>query len=296
MGFPEQPADPYDDAPAPGERDRPSDERCVHHSIRRTEVWCVECGVAICEDCASTIAEGDRMGHVVCPTCAPTAAVDPSIPWESHNYRGFDAFKRTFLMAFMKPSELFRAFPAAPLGRAFGFAMLAAIPGAILGSLSMLAQNAVGLGALGGFQDNPQFMRDMPPEAVQFLEEWGTLIEAGTAGLPILGLLFVPLTLLFSGLVYHLGAKMMGARNDLVTTIRIVCYLQPISVLAAIPMFGGIIAFVFAAIGMLTAMQRVGGLSSGKAAVVAFFPLILGAVLACVGCVGIVGLVIAANS
>lgn len=273
MDYPDKPPPP-ESAYAPP----PPEAQCHWHKGRLTPARCASCGTAICQQCATPITGGESQGHPVCPTCAPGAAVEPSVPWESSEGKSWSTFWRTFFMPYSKQDALFTAFPDRPLGRALGFAVLAAIPSALVGVGMQALQTAIGLGPLSGLNQPGQ---QMPPEMERFLEQYGHLLEAAATGIPIVALVFVPLAVLLYTLMHHVFAWKQGARHDLTTTMRIVCYLWPLSLLASVPVVGPILWFVFWMIGMKSAMQRVQGLTPGSALLVAFAPLIFGMLLGC---------------
>ncbi|MHC5019319.1 MAG: hypothetical protein ACYTGX_04240 [Planctomycetota bacterium] len=289
MEFSDQPP-PEPPKPPPAAASGP----CAWHDTRAAVAQCSACRTPICGDCATPISGGEMHGNPVCPACAPGAPILSSVPWESPEGKNFDTFKRSFFMPFNKASQLFTAFPARPLGPALGFAVLASIPSALLGVMWQGCMNLIGAGVVAQIMNNPQ-SSEFPPEFLRFIEQYGALIDAGFVAAPILQLLFVPLGVVFMTLIYHGFAWALGVRHDLVTTMRIVCYLYPLNVLQVVPAFGPILAMIFWIIGMKAAMQRVNGMTPTRAAIVALAPVIIAVLLGCCCCAGIIGIV-AANA
>lgn len=291
MEFSDQPPPPEPPKPPPAAA---ASGPCAWHDTKSATTQCAACRTPICDQCATPISGGEMHGNPVCPACAPGAPVLSSVPWEGPEGKSFDTFKRSFFMPFNKTSELFTAFPSRPLGPALGFAVLASIPSALLGVLWQGCMNLIGAGVVGQIRNHPQ-AGDFPPEFMQFLDQYGALIDAGFVAAPILQLIFVPLGVVFTTLIYHLAAWMLGVRHDLVTTMRIVCYLYPLNILQVVPAVGPILALIFWIIGMKAAMQRVNGMTPTRAAIVALAPVILLVLLGCCCCTGIIAM-IAANA
>lgn len=240
---------------------------CASHPRAPAKTTCAGCGLFLCGACAEPA-----------PRCARCSGAAHPIPWEDPNLGRLTAFWRT-LKGLVSADAFFARAPwTGGLGRPIAFAALAATVGAVASLLYGLLTNlllgllldrlvAALLPALSGSER----------QVVLQLRDQARAIGPGSAWLEVGVTLLTPaLTaaqlLVLSALSYPL-ARRLGGTGTFEGTLRALAYGSGAAVLRAVPLVGGTLALLGTLAFSMIALRRAHGLSSGRAFIVAAWPL-----------------------
>jgi hypothetical protein len=212
------------------------------------------------------------------PGPPPGSAAVPPLPWEDRERIGFfPALFETVKLFVTSPTEAYaRARERGDYMAPLLYAVLIGWVMGIIGQLwSLLFQGA--------------WMSMMPAD---FRDQMGAMgMGASNAAGFVLGLILTPLIIVivlfvWSGIV-HLFLMMLGGHQQSASgyegTFRTVAYAQTASLAQIIPVFGGLIAFVWSIVLVVIGLVRMHRTSQGKAVGAVLLPIAL-----CCVCIGVV--------
>jgi hypothetical protein len=212
------------------------------------------------------------------PPGPPGGAAVPPLPWEDRDRIGFfPALFETVKLFVTSPTEAYAR--AKERGDYLSPLLFAVIIGWVMGIIGQL-WNLLFQGA---------WMSMMPAD---FRDQMGTMgMGASSAAGFVVGLILTPLIIvivlfIWSGIV-HLFLMMLGGHKQSASgfegTFRAIAYAQTASLAQIIPVFGGLIAFVWGIVLYVIGLVRMHRTSQGKAAGAVLLPIVL-----CCVCIGVV--------
>jgi hypothetical protein len=247
---------------------------CARHPAATAAEVCKRCGNFMCGACATTFRDGVRY----CPDCIAVftgGGLAGSVPWESEraSVGMLAAWWKTAKACMFGPDNFFREMSSVGgLEQALGFNVLGVTVFGLIGqTLTMLLFAILGT-AVGGANQGLAFAVQAPIQLVCMA-------------------VFVPIaaaiSLFVGAAIYHVIALICGANGTFETTFRILGYgMGSTSVLNVVPYLGPMVAFFWNIAIVYYGFLHCHRMSSGRALMVALFPLLF--TLCCLGVVGVV--------
>lgn len=203
---------------------------------------------------------GHETEAATCPLCGSdvVGAGDPGgdgpgpVPWEDPSVPFPDDLVRTWQSSLLEPSAFFgRVTGRGGFSRPLLYFLLATVAGAVFTLVWEYAPILPGAPAEGPL--------GIGPAVFFFLTPFVSLVS-----------------LAVSTLLYHLGAAVLAPeRRGVGATARVVCYASGPSVLAVIPVLGGLVGLVWTWVLQVVGLREVHRSSTGRAVVMVFWPWIL---------------------
>lgn len=223
-----------------------------------------------CPRCASKF-QSDIAGEVICPSCNERvrieAAPSQGTQWDTAGPGMWvSAFWETLKRSFLDPAMFFvRVGAGAGWQRPLVYAVVISVfvfsvATAYKAGFQSLA---VGMGFIGRASTmGMPFLAFSIPASIIFI----------LVGVPILTGVFV---FIQAGL-FHLSLMIVGAaRRDFIATFRVVCYAAGPQVFQIVPLFGGIVAWIWQTILCIIGLKVVHDAGYGKSALAVFMPTIV---------------------
>lgn len=205
---------------------------------------------------------GHETEAATCPLCGsevegtpdPAAEGPGPVPWEDASLPFPDDLLRTWRSSLFEPARFFGRVPdGASFARPLLYFLLATVAGAVFTLLWEYAPFLPGAG-WGSGAAGP-----LSPAVVFFVTPFVALVS-----------------LVVSTLLYHLAAVVLApGHRGIGATARVVCYAAGPSVLAAIPVVGGLVGLVWTWVLQVVGLREVHGTTTGRAVVMVFWPWIL---------------------
>ncbi len=244
---------------------------CASHPRAAATTTCAGCGLFLCAPCAEPG-----------PRCARCSGAAHPIPWEDPNLAGVGGrvagFWRT-LKALVSADAFFARAPwTGGLGRPIAFAAVAATVGAVASLVYGLLGNVVVglvldrlvtalLPALSGSE------RQLVASVREQLRALGPGFAQLEVGVTLLTPALTAAQLLILSAISHPIARRLGGTGTFEGTLRALAYGSGAAVLRAVPLMGGTLAVLGTLALSMLALRRAHGLSSGRAFVVAVWPI-----------------------
>lgn len=193
------------------------------------------------------------------------------IPWERRDEIGLvAALIETTKQVLTGPTDFFRRMPVtgglgSPLLYAVIIGYLGILVSAVYSSVFMLVGGASS-GAFGSFGDRPEVAR-----MVEAFSGWGGII-----GQVIFGPFGIVIALFISTAITHVMLMLLdGASQGFEATFRVRSYASAASVLAIVPICGGLIAAIWSLVICIIGLAEAQRIPVWKAALAVFLPIIL---------------------
>jgi hypothetical protein len=244
-------------APAPEPPRRPSTGRmitCPQCGFEQPEAnECMKCGIVISKFLHEQ--ETARSMEARIREVRPETSVEELPPWESGE--GFiGAFFTTSREALFSPTKFFKKVAA---GQGYGFPLIYAILAGIIG---------IGVMTLWQWLLLSRFV---PVEGIQALP-YGISLAFILVMMPI-GLI---LSILIWSALFHFFLIIVGGnKKGFQPTFRAISYTFSVSLFHIIPIIGGLIVFIYGFILTIIGVREGHGISTGRATLAVFLPLIL---------------------
>jgi hypothetical protein len=224
---------------------------------------CIKCGIVISkflQEQEMVRSMGTRIREV-----RPETSGEELPPWESGE--GFiGAFFTTSREALFSPTKFFKKVAA---GQGYGFPLIYAIIAGIIG---------IGVSTLWQWLLLSRFI---PLEGIQALP-YGISLAFILVMMPI-GLI---LSILIWSALFHLFLMIVGGnKKGFQSTFRAISYTFSVSLFQIIPIIGGFIVFIYGFILTIIGVREGHGISTGRATLAVFLPLILVIILGIVAAI-----------
>jgi hypothetical protein len=196
------------------------------------------------------------------PAFAAAPPPEPPIPWETPGRPAGEALIETVKLFATDMGQAFRRMPAAgDLAKPLLYAVIVGSIGPIVAQLTSI------------FLPNPFF---------QMLQERlgggaGSELFARSAAAGVFGIFFVPVAVvvgLFIGAgIVHLCLMLVGGANSgFLATVRVMCYSSTGQLAQAVPLIGGLVAFVLVLILEVKGLETAHRTTTGKAIAAVLIP------------------------
>jgi hypothetical protein len=244
---------------------------CASHPRAPATTTCAGCGLFLCAPCADPA-----------PHCARCSGAAHPIPWEDPNLAGVGGHLARFwrtLKALVSADAFFARAPwTGGLGRPIAFAALAATVGAVASLLyGLVTSAALGLlldqvvaallPALSGSE------RKVLASTLDRARALGPALARIEVGVTLLTPVLTAVQLLILSALSHPLARRLGGTGTFEGTLRALAYGSGAAVLRVVPLVGGTLAMLGTLALSMMALRRAHGLSSGRAFVVAAWPI-----------------------
>lgn len=204
---------------------------------------------------------GHETEAATCPLCGSDVAVEPGpdaeggpapVPWEDSSVPFPDDLVRTWRSSLFEPVGFFaRLSDRGTFARPLLYFLLATVAGAVFTLVWEYAPILPGAGP-----DGPM---GIGPGLFFFLTPFVALVS-----------------LAVSTLLYHLGAVVLAPeRRGMGATARVLCYAAGPSVLAVIPVLGGLVGLVWTWVLQVVGLREVHRTNTGRAVIMVFWPWLL---------------------
>ena len=246
--------------------------RCAVHEDAQSTGVCERCGNFVCPLCLDPFSAFPD--H--CEACREREGADV-IAWERPEGTMPARFWQTTKDLLARPSDTFDRVQPGSVQAAIAYAAILGLIGGLFQGLLIGCLFAVGLaGTLG----------DAPTDQEPAMIALTSILIVGC--MPFAGVLQTLFNSCAGGLLYHLGAWIVGGRGGIGTSLWANQYLQaimmiwwPLSLLQAVPilgsivmLFAGLAVFVWYTIRLTHVGQRFHGLTQGRAVFAALFPML----------------------
>jgi hypothetical protein len=221
------------------------------------------------------------------PPPPPPPGPEAPSPFADRKRLGFfAAFFETWKLVATRPREFFSRVRIDQTGTAILFAVIASTVGNFAAALYAWLSGQQAAVAI------QQVIEKVPPEQARFLRLW---IEAVSGGSVLAQAVVAPLLTFVSiyvgAAVLHLLLMLFrGARRGFDATLSTVAYAHGLLLLLAVPACGGLVAWVWGLVVLITGLAASQRCGTGKAAAAVLAP----AALLCVCCCGALGLTVPA--
>ncbi len=206
------------------------------------------------------------------PPSSAWPAPAAGIPWDRRDELGFvTALVETTKEVLTGPSDFFRRMPVAggigsPLLYAVVIGYLGLLLSAVYSAVFVLVRGAAGAAALGPLSDRPELAH-----FVAALEGWGGII-----GQVVFGPIGIVIGVFIWTAITHLMLLLLdGAGQGFEATFRVLCYSHAASVLAIVPLCGGLIAGLWSLVLWIIGLTHAQRIPAWKAVAAVFLPILL---------------------
>lgn len=241
---------------------------CAAHPRAPATTTCRGCALFLCEACAEPE-----------PRCLRCRSGGHPVPWEDATLGTPVALGRT-LKALSGAGRFFDQVPwSGGLRAPLTFAALTATLGALGAGLFTALGALAGGGLLQQLEGSLAPLATTPDarQALDMLLQVMRNLQATQLRFAVLQVawtpLLVPLQLMILGALTHGLARLLGGRGSFEATVRAMGYAQGGQVLHAIPMAGGTLAALLVLVLTGVGLRRAHGVSPGRAAVLALWPI-----------------------
>lgn len=198
----------------------------------------------------------------------------------------FGSMFQTWIAVLTRPGEQTFAEevnrPNASLGTALIWIVVAGVIYAVFSMIRVFILTALDMG--GGMMQTFVEQADLPPEMAEAMIASGAGGAGSAFGTLCGSIIFVPIGFLIGAAIYFAIAKLVGGQASFDKhTYALATFSAPILIInglvSVVPIVGGCLGFVIGIYSLVLtyfAMKAVHKLTSGKAAIVAFTPMVLG--------------------
>jgi len=206
------------------------------------------------------------------PPSSGWSAPAAGVAWDRREQLGFvSALVETTKEVLTGPSDFFRRMPVtggigSPLLYAVVIGYLGLLVAAVYSAVFLLVRGAAGAAALGPLSDRPELAH-----FVAAMEGWGGIIGQvvfGPVGL-VIGVF------IWSAITHLMLLLLDGAGQGFEATFRVICFSHAASVLAIVPLCGGVIAGLWSIVLWIIGLSYAQRIPTWKAAVAALLPFVL---------------------
>ena len=204
-------------------------------------------------------------------------------PFAERARRGFfGAFFETWKLVAIQPQEFFRRVRIDQTGSAILFGVIASTVGNLVAGLYNYLSGQQALVAMQEMMANvPEDQARVMRMYAEFLAGGGTLAQVVLT--PILTLIFMYVG---AGILHLVLMLFRGAKRPFEATLTVVAYANGLNLLLAVPVCGGLLAFVWFIVVLILGLGEAQRCGSGKATAVVLAP----AALACLCCCAALGI------
>lgn len=189
------------------------------------------------------------------------------VPWERMEELGFwSALGETIKEILGTPEDFFsRLSPTGGFGKPLLYGLILGVVGVILGQIWTLVGNAIGFSAAGMM--GSEFSNVMQQQATGIVSIIMLILVSVVA---------VPIGLFINAGVLHLMLMILGGANeDFEATFRAIAYSQTAQLAQIIPIIGTLAAAIWTIVLEVKALANLHDITSGKALLAIFLPLIV---------------------